>query len=63
MKIGLLFVTLLLSVSLSVGMWIVGAVPFDLWTSALHVASIYIGISGVLIYQNYRREKDDQRDL
>lgn len=51
MKVALLAVTLLLAVGLSVGMWLVGVVPFNPWTSALHVASIYIGVSGVLLYQ------------
>jgi len=51
MKTGLLAVTLLLSVGLSVGLWAVGVVPFDPWTSALHIASIYIGIAGVLLFQ------------
>lgn len=54
MKLGLLLVTMLISVGLSLAMWAVGVVPFDPWTFSLHVASIYIGISGVLIYQKLR---------
>lgn len=55
MKIGLLLVTLLLAVSLTLFMWVAGVVPFDAYTSALHVISIYIGVAGVLAYQ--RRSK------
>lgn len=51
MKVGLLLVTLALAVGLSVGMWAVGVIPFDLYTSALHVVSIYIGVAGVLVFQ------------
>lgn len=56
MKVTLLLVTLLLSVGLSVGMWAVGVVPFDPFTSALHVASIYIGVAGVLAFQRWRHK-------
>lgn len=54
MKVGLLLITLLLAVGLSLGMWIVSAVPFNAATSTLHVVSIYIGISGVLLFQRWR---------
>lgn len=48
---ALLAVTLVLAVGLSVCMWVVGAVPFDAYTSALHVVSIYIGIAAVVLWQ------------
>ncbi len=54
MKVALLLVTLALAVALSVFMWLVGIVPFNLYTSALHLISIYIGVSGVLAFQRYR---------
>lgn len=55
MKVGLLLVTALVAVALSVMMWLIGVVPFDLYTSAFHVVSIYLGVSGVLTYQEWRR--------
>lgn len=55
MKVGLLFVTALLAVALSVAMWLVGVVPFDAATSAFHVVSIYLGVAGVLTYQEWSR--------
>lgn len=45
-----LLVTLVLAVALSVGMWLVGVVPFNPYTAALHVVSIYIGVAGVLTF-------------
>lgn len=45
---------LLLSVGLSLGMWIAGSVPFDLFTFVLHVASIVIGISATLLFQRWQ---------
>jgi hypothetical protein len=56
MKYALLAVTLLLAVGLSIGMWVVNAVPFNVYTSAMHVASIYIGVAGVLVYQRRNQE-------
>ncbi len=53
MRLTLLFITCLLAVGLSVGMWLTGEVAFDTWTFSLHVVSIYIGVSGVLIAQSY----------
>lgn len=53
-QVGLLLATLALAVALSVGMWAVGVVPFNAYTSALHVVSIYIGVSGVLLVQRRR---------
>jgi hypothetical protein len=54
-EVALLSFTLVLAVVLSVGMWAVGVVPFNLYTSALHLVSIYIGVSGVLIFQRRRK--------
>lgn len=51
----LLLVTLTLAVGLSIFMWAVDVVPFNAYTSALHVVSIYIGVAGVLAYQRSRR--------
>ena len=51
MRIALLLITLLLAVGLSAFMWMTGIIPFNLRTSALHVVSIYIGVSGVLAFQ------------
>lgn len=49
----LLLATLLLAVSLSLGLWLTGVLPFDFKTVTLHIVSIYIGISGILLYQEY----------
>lgn len=51
----LLALTALLCVGLSIGLWVVGTVPFNEYTFALHVASIYIGVAGALWYQRVRR--------
>ena len=51
MKVGLLLVTLMMAVLLSVFMWYVNIVPFTVYTFSLHVVSIYIGVAGVLVYQ------------
>lgn len=50
-----LLVTVALAVSLSLGMWVSGVIPFNAWTFGLHVVSIYIGVAGVLAYQLVRR--------
>ena len=51
---SLLLATLVLAITLSVGMWAVDVVPFNFYTSALHVVSIYIGVAGVLVFQRRR---------
>lgn len=50
-----LLLTIVLAVILSVGMWVAGVVPFNAYTFALHVTSIYIGVAGVLTFQRRRR--------
>jgi hypothetical protein len=55
-EVALLSFTLVLAVVLSVGMWAVGVVPFNAYTSALHLASIYIGVASVLVFQRRRQE-------
>ncbi len=50
-KTALLSLTIFLAVGLSLGMWIVGSVPFNLGTFALHAASIYIGIGAAILYR------------
>ncbi len=55
LQTGLLLVSMLCAVLLSIFMWAVGKIPFDTYTSALHIASIYIGIAVVLLYQRRRR--------
>ncbi len=47
----LLFVTLVMAVVLTVWMWSVSVVPFNFYTSALHLVSIYIGVASVLLVQ------------
>lgn len=56
-NMSLLIVTIVLAVTLSVGMWAAGLVPFNERTFGLHVVSIYIGVAGVLLFQLWR-EKD-----
>ncbi len=53
-EVALLSFTLAVAVALSVGMWAVGVVPFSMYTSALHLVSIYIGVAAVLIFQRRR---------
>ncbi len=55
LDVKLLLLTIALAVALSVSMWVLGFIPFDPYTSALHVVSIYIGVAGVLTYQRARR--------
>lgn len=57
LDVALLLITLLLAVVLSVGMWVVNVVPFNPYTSALHIASIYIGVAGVLAFQRWHSRK------
>ncbi len=54
-EVALLLVTIALAVVLSAGMWAIGVVPFNPYTFALHVVSIYIGVAGVLLFQRWRR--------
>lgn len=51
---GLLVSTIIIAISLSLGMWIVGAIPFNVKTLTLHIISIYIGVASVLLYQKNR---------
>ncbi len=65
-KTALLLLTILLAVGLSLGMWIVGTVPFNARTFGLHVFSIYLGIAVTLLYQHEsqaRKALDRTRDL
>lgn len=53
--VALLLITLTLAVGLSVAMWLVNVVPFNVYTSALHIVSIYIGAAGVILIQRRRK--------
>lgn len=55
MRLATLLVTILMSVTLSLMLWLVNVVPFNAYTFTLHIVSIYIGAAGVLAYQ---RQKD-----
>lgn len=57
MRARLLAVTVVLAVALSIGLWLVGLVPFNLYTVGLHTISIYLGVSGVLTYQRWDRRE------
>lgn len=50
----LLTVTLVIAVVLSLAMWVFGVVEFGVDTFSFHVASIYIGVAGVLLFQMWR---------
>lgn len=57
MQIALLLFTIFVAASLSVGMWAIGIVEFNFYTSSLHVASIYIGVASVLAFQRWRERQ------
>ncbi len=54
-NVTLLLVTIVIAVSISVGMWVIGVIPFNEKTFALHIISIYIGVAGVLLFQLWRK--------
>lgn len=51
MRLWLLILTCLLAVGISISMWAFGLVPFTFHIFALHIASIYIGIALVLLFE------------
>ncbi len=54
-RLVLIAATVLISVVLTLAMWISGKVPFDFWTTTMHLISIYIGAGSGVLVAEWRR--------